>query len=242
VQTHSATKATKRNASGHRRASIRVVIADGHPVVREGLRRLLQAEEGLEVIGQAENGSEAISLVKSERPDILMLDNGMTGYSAVQVLRELLNIDTSCRVILLNASLDRAEILDVLRLGVRGVMTKNTTVDLMLKSIHTVMAGQYWIGRESVSDLIGCLIPRRPEDSAAPFAGKADLTSRELQIVMAVGAGYANKEIAERLSLSEHTVKHHLSSIFNKLGVANRLEVALFAIKHQLLDEDQASQ
>jgi two-component system, NarL family, nitrate/nitrite response regulator NarL len=239
VRTHGATKATKRRSSGQGRAAIRVVIADAHPVVREGLRRLLQAEEGFTVIGQAENGSQALDLVKSEHPDILMLDNGMPGLSAVQVLRELSNLDTPCRVILLNAALDRTEILEVLRLGVKGVMAKNTTVALVIKSIRTVMAGQYWIGRESVSDLIGCLIPRRPGDPALPFAGKADLTSRELQIVTAVGNGYSNKEIASRLSLSEHTVKHHLSSIFDKLGMTNRLEVALFAIKHQLVDEDE---
>jgi two-component system, NarL family, nitrate/nitrite response regulator NarL len=209
--------------------------------VREGLRRLLQAEEGFTVIGQAENGSQAVDLVKSEHPDVLMLDNGMPGLSAVQVLRELSSMDTPCRVILLNAALDRAEILEVLRLGAKGVMAKNTTVALVIKSIRTVMAGQYWIGRESVSDLIGCLMPRRPGDPALPFAGKADLTSRELQIVTAVGNGYSNKEIASRLSLSEHTVKHHLSSIFDKLGVTNRLEVALFAIKHQLVDEDETS-
>jgi DNA-binding NarL/FixJ family response regulator len=241
VRTHGATKATKRRSSGQGRTAIRVVIADAHPVVREGLRRLLQAEEGFTVIGEAEKGSQAVDLVKSERPDVLMLDNGMPGLSAVQVLRELSSMDTPCRVILLNAALDRAEILEVLRLGAKGVMAKNTTIALMIKSIRTVMAGQYWIGRESVSDLIGCLIPRRPGDPALPFAGKADLTSRELQIVTAVGNGYSNKEIASRLSLSEHTVKHHLSSIFDKLGVTNRLEVALFAIKHQLVDEDETS-
>jgi two-component system, NarL family, nitrate/nitrite response regulator NarL len=182
-----------------------------------------------------------VNLVKSERPDVLVLDNGIPGLSTAQVLRELSNIDTTCRVILLNASLDRAEILEVLRLGVKGIMTKNTTVDLMIKSIRTVMAGEYWIGRESVSDLVACLMPRRPGEPAAPFAGKADLTAREIQIVTAVGAGYANKEIATRLSLSEHTVKHHLSNIFEKLGVTNRLEVALYAIKHQLVDDEETS-
>jgi two-component system nitrate/nitrite response regulator NarL len=207
--------------------------------VREGLRRLLQAEEGLQVIGQAENGNQALNLVKTENPDILMLDTGTPGLSAIQVLRELSNTDTTCRVILLNASLDRTEILEVLRLGAKGVMTKTTTVAMMIKSIRTVMAGQYWIGRESVSDLIGCLVPKRRGDPATPFPGKADLTPRELQIVSAIAAGYANKEIASRLSVSEHTVKHHLSSIFDKLGVTNRLEVALFAIKHQLVDEEE---
>jgi len=99
------------------------------------------------------------------------------------------------------------------------------------------MTGQYWVGRESVSDLIGCLGPRRPGAPGASIAQQTELTRRELQIVAAVVAGDANKEIASRLSLSEHTVKHHLSSIFDKLGVTNRLEVALLAIKQKLVDD-----
>jgi two-component system, NarL family, nitrate/nitrite response regulator NarL len=209
--------------------------------VREGLRRLLQVEDEFQVIGQAEDGTQTIELVKAKRPDVLMLDVNLPGLSGVQVLRELAKARTECRVILLNASLDRAQVLEVLRLGARGLVTKNTTVSLMLKSIRTVMAGQYWIGRESVSDLIGCLVPQRPGEQAAPSRRNSELSGRELQIVAAVVAGYGNKEIAARLSLSEHTVKHHLSSIFDKFGVTNRLEVALFAIKHKLVDDPDSS-
>jgi DNA-binding NarL/FixJ family response regulator len=215
---------------------IRIAIADAHPVVREGLRTLLQAE-GFQVIGQAADAAQTLKLVKAMQPDVLMLDAGLPDMGGVQVLRELSKMGTACRVILLNASLDRAQVLEVLRLGARGFVTKNTTVDLVIKSIRTVMDGQYWIGRASVSDLIGSLVPRRGRSPAARSPEKRDLSKRELQIVSAVAAGYANKDIATRLSLSEHTVKHHLSSIFDKLGVANRLEVALFAIKHHLVDE-----
>jgi DNA-binding NarL/FixJ family response regulator len=166
-----------------------------------------------------------------------MLDAGLPGTSGMQVLRDLAKAGTSCRVILLNASLDRGQTLEMLRLGARGFVSKHTTVDLMIKSIRTVMAGQYWIGRDSVSDLIGSLMPGHTSDQSGASAKRSDLSKRELQIISAVAAGYANKDIATRLSLSEHTVKHHLSTIFDKLGVANRLEVALFAIKHHLVDE-----
>ena len=218
---------------------IRVAIADAHPVIREGLRRLLQAEPEFQVVGQAEDGGQAIKLVKTKAPDVLMLDARIAGMTGMQVLRELSKMATDCRVILLNASLDRMQVLEALRLGARGLVTKNTTVSLMLKSIRTVMAGQYWVGRESVSDLIGCLVPRRPGEAATPLGPKSELTRRELQIVASVVAGYGNKEIATRLSLSEHTVKHHMSSIFDKLGVTNRLEVALLAIKERLVDDAQ---
>jgi two-component system nitrate/nitrite response regulator NarL len=227
----------RRRQPGQPPTLIRVAIADAHPVVREGLRRLLHAEQEFHVVGQAEDGTAAVKLVKTRRPDILMLDAGIPGMSGMQVLRELAKAQTECRVILLNASIDRAQALEALRLGVRGLVTKNTTIALMIKCIRTVMTGQYWVGRESVSDLIGCLVPRRPGGQAAPLAQQTELTHRELQIVAAVVAGYANKEIASRLSLSEHTVKHHLSSIFDKLGVTNRLEVALTAIKQKLVDD-----
>ncbi len=215
---------------------IRVAIADAHPVVREGLKTLLQAE-GFEVIGDAGDAATALELVKTSRPDILMLDADLPGPSGIQVLRDLTKLGSSCRVILLNAALDRAQVLEMLRLGARGFVSKNTTVEMMIKSIRTVMAGQYWIGRESVSDLIGSLIPSHTAGHAGTPGKRPDLSKRELQIVSAVAAGYANKDIATRLSLSEHTVKHHLSTIFDKLGVTNRLEVALFAIKHHLVDE-----
>jgi DNA-binding NarL/FixJ family response regulator len=215
---------------------IRVAIADAHPVVREGLKTLLQAE-GFEVIGHAADAGGTLELVQAGRPDVLMLDAGLPGTSGMQVLRDLAKMGTSCRVILVNASLDRGQVLEMLRLGARGFVSKHTTVDLMIKSIRTVMAGQYWIGRESVSDLIGSLVPGQASGHSGASGKRPDLSKRELQIISAVAAGYANKDIATRLSLSEHTVKHHLSTIFDKLGVANRLEVALFAIKHHLVDE-----
>ncbi|PYR27028.1 MAG: DNA-binding response regulator [Acidobacteria bacterium] len=227
----------RRRPPGQPPTLIRVAIADAHPVVREGLRRLLHAEQEFHVVGQAEDGTQAVKLVKARRPDVLMLDAGIPGMSGMRVLRELAKAQTECRVILLNASIDRAQVLEALRLGVRGLVTKNTTIALIIKCIRTVMTGEYWVGRESVSDLIGCLGPRRAGAPGASIAQQTELTRRELQIVAAVVAGYANKDIASRLSLSEHTVKHHLSSIFDKLGVANRLEVALLAIKQKLVDD-----
>jgi two-component system, NarL family, nitrate/nitrite response regulator NarL len=219
---------------------IRIAIADAHPVVREGLRTLLQGE-GFEVIGHAADGEEAVTLVQTKRPDVLMLDVGLPGMPSMDVLRELAKTGGSCRVILLNAPYDRPQMLDWLRVGARGFISKHTSVEMMIKSIRTVMDGQYWIGRESVSDLIGSLVPRRAAGQGTPSPGRPDLSKRERQIVSAVAAGYGNKDIATRLRLSEHTVKHHLSNIFDKLGVTNRLEVALFAIKHHLVDERDSS-
>jgi DNA-binding NarL/FixJ family response regulator len=186
------------------------------------------------VIGQAADGAEAIRMVRRLRPDVLMLDAGVSRVSGGDVLRELSKASRTCRVILVGAAPGRDESVEALQLGARGVVTKDTTAPLVFKSIRTVMKGQYWIGRESISALVGSL---RPGGGPASQRSKPKfgLTRRELQIVAAVVAGYANKEIAARLSLSEHTVKHHLSRIFDKIGVSNRLEVALFAIQHRLV-------
>jgi two-component system, NarL family, nitrate/nitrite response regulator NarL len=219
---------------------IRIAIADAHPVVREGLRTLLQAE-GFQVIGNAGDGAEALRLVQAKRPDVLMLDAGLPGMPSIDVLRELAKAGSPCRVILLNAPYDRPQILDWLRVGARGFISKHTSIEMMIKSIRTVMAGQYWIGRESVSDLIGSLVPAGGAGQTGSSGARPDLSKRERQIVSAVAAGYGNKDIATRLRLSEHTVKHHLSNIFDKLGVTNRLEVALFAIKHHLVDDRDTS-
>jgi two-component system nitrate/nitrite response regulator NarL len=220
-----------------RQSQIRILIADDHPVVREGLRRLLDAEADFNVVGQAADGVEALELVRELRPDVLMLDLMMPRSSGMEVLRELSKTATNCRVILLAAALERAQIVEALQLGGRGVVLKEAATDLMFKSIRTVMAGQYWIGRESISDLIGYLRERQPAE-APPSKPNFGLTRRELQIVAVIVAGYTNKDIAERFKLSEDTVKHHLSNTFDKLGVSNRLELALFAINHKLVEED----
>lgn len=238
----STTVGADRRRKLNRAPAIRVAIADDHPVMLEGLNRLLQTEAGFEVVGQAATGADAVKLVKRLQPDVLMLDVDMPQGSGMDVLRELTKTQTNCRVILIGGELTRQQNLEAVRLGVRGLVTRDTTTNLIFKSIRTVMAGQYWIGRDAISDLIECLLPgqaSQPTDADAEteMDPRFRLTQRELQIVAAVVAGYANKEIADRLSLSENTVKHHLSSVFAKLGVANRLELALFAINHQLIAE-----
>jgi DNA-binding NarL/FixJ family response regulator len=223
-----------------RAVPIRIVIADGHPVVREGLIRVIEEEDGLEVVGHAGDGVEALALVRQLEPDILMLDHTVPQMAGIEVLRELARTQTTCRVIVMAASLKRDECLEALQLGAYGFVMKDSPMALIVKSIPTVMAGQYWIGSENIADLIshlrhGTAFSKSVANTAKPTFG---LTRRELQIVSTVVAAYSNKEIAERFSLSEDTVKHHLSNIFDKLGLSNRLEVALFAVNHRLVETD----
>jgi two-component system, NarL family, nitrate/nitrite response regulator NarL len=214
---------------------IRLVLADDHPIFRDGLRRLLEAEPDLKVIGEAQDGAEAVKMARQLKPDILLLDLAMPKHPGLEALRELsTESGSSVRVILLTAAAEKNQIVEALQLGARGVVLKDSATQLLLKAIHTVMSGEYWVGRESVSNLVQYLRTLVQSSGEEARQRKFGLTPRELEIVSAVVAGYSNKEIAEYFKISEDTVKHHLSNIFDKLGVSTRLELALFAVNQSL--------
>ncbi len=216
--------------------SIRILIADDHAIFRDGLRRLLEAEPGLRVIGEAADGEEAVKLARQLKPDILLLDLAMPRTPGLEALRELGASATPVRTLLLTAAIERPQILEALQLGARGVVLKESATQLLLRGIRAVMEGQYWVGKDSVSDLVKTLrdlSPGTPEDSRKKKFG---LTPRELEIVSAIVAGYNNRDIAQKFAISEQTVKHHLTNVFDKLGVSSRLELALFAVNHSLID------
>jgi len=216
--------------------SVRILLADDHPIFRDGLRRLLEAEPDLKVIGEACDGSEAVKMARQLKPDILLLDLAMPRMPGLEALREMSSgtSSNSVRVILLTAAAEKKQIVEALQLGARGVVLKDSATQLLLKSIHTVMSGEYWVGRESVSNLVQYLRNLVQSSGEEAKQKKFGLTPRELEIVSAVVAGYSNKEIAEYFKISEDTVKHHLSNIFDKLGVSTRLELALFAVNQAL--------
>jgi two-component system nitrate/nitrite response regulator NarL len=212
----------------------RILIADDHPIFRDGLRRLLEAEPGFQVVGEAADGAEAVALVAQLKPDILLLDLAMPRVPGMEALRELSLGKSPVRTILLTASVERPQIAEALQLGARGVVLKESATQVLLKSIAVVMAGSYWVGRESVPDLKELVL-----DNAAPEqpAERYGLTRREMQMVAAIVEGSSNREIAQKFNVREDTVKHHLTSIFSKLGVSTRLELALFAIEHRLVSK-----
>jgi len=216
--------------------AVRILIADDHHIFRAGLKRLLEGEPGFTVVGEAADGDEAVRLVEQLRPDILLLDLAMPRMSGLEVLRELAGRGTLVRTILLTAAIDRTEIVKALQFGAWGVVLKESAIDLLFKSVRSVMAGQCWVGRDSVSDLVQALresVPASPEGAARSAFG---LTPREREILSSVVTGYTNREIAQKFVLSEDTVKHHLSNIFDKVGASNRVELTLFAVHHDLID------
>jgi two-component system, NarL family, nitrate/nitrite response regulator NarL len=212
---------------------IRVAVADGQPIFRYGLRKLLEGKPRIELVGEAADGAEAVRLAASERPDVLLLDFSLPP-DGMEVLRQIAAAAPSVKIVLMANALEKPQVTTALQFGARGVLQKDAPPALLLRCIERVMVGEYWIGREGVSDLVDTLRTLANEGGAAPSL-KRLLTPRELQIVTAVVEGATNKDIAGMLDVREQTVKNHLSAIFDKLGVSNRLELALFAMHHHLL-------
>lgn len=216
-------------------ARVRVLLGADRPILRAALRKLLDAEPGYEVIAEAPTLAAASILTRELAPDIVLLDVPFPAAADLEAIRQIAGSVVPCRIVLLTTAMERAHVVEALRCGARGVLTKETTTDLLFKSIRCVMANQYWVGRESVADLVQHVHQATPAGNEPPKKAFG-LTRRERQILSTVASGCTNKDIAQQFSLSEDTVKHHVSNIFDKVGVSNRLELALFALHHGLTD------
>ena len=210
---------------------IRLVLADDHPIVLNGLAQLFQLEADFEVLALCPDGEQALQAVRRHRPDLLILDLKMPVKDGLAVLREIRAEGASPHVILLTAALDDSEVFEAVRLGVDGVVLKETAPDVLLRAVRQVHAGGQWLEKRSVGQAL-----QRTFDREADARGVAAvLTPRELEIARMVASGLRNKEISDRLHISEGTVKIHLHNIYDKLKVPGRLELAFYLQKKGLV-------
>ena len=214
--------------------AIRILVADDHAIFRDGLRKLLEASDEAQIVGEASNGVECTKMLPKLKPDILMLDLRMPEKDGLAVLEEVNFESLPTRVIVLTAAEDDRDVVRAMRLGARGVVLKQSASDLLLKSIHKVYDGEIWLDNRMTAEVIDAF---KKSAEAGIRREKPLLSDREKEIVQLVAQGFRNREIGEKLFISEQTVKNHLHNIFDKLGVSDRLELALYAIHHRLIDQ-----
>ncbi len=212
---------------------IKIVIADDHPIVRDGLRRLLSLESDVDIVGEAGDGRQVLEVVQAKDPDVLLLDLRMPNLDGLGALQTLQQTNRRTRVIILTASEDKNEFVQAMKLGCSGIVLKQTAPDLIVKSIRKVFNGEIWLDSHTTAAVMR-QFAAPGEGGSSNGSGKqrerSPLSTREREIVALVAQGYKNKEMAEKMFISEQTVKNHLHNIFDKLGVSDRLELALYAI------------
>jgi two-component system, NarL family, nitrate/nitrite response regulator NarL len=212
---------------------IRVVIADDHAMIRDGLRHSLTFS-GLEVVAEARDGLEAVALVRRHSPDILLLDLSMPNHPGFEALEQLHEENHPVRIILLTADIKPLELAKAIGLGARGLVMKASATEVLVKAIQAVAHGGLWVGLQQVNNLNTYLEKHLPALKSGKSTNTYGLTPRELEVVSAVVSGRSNKAIAAKLEISEDTVKHHLSNIFDKTGVSTRVELVVFAYEHKI--------
>ena len=219
------------------KSKIRIVVADDHPIFRDGLCRLLALEEDFEVVAQAQDGRQVLDVLQQHEPDILLLDLKMPGLSGLAILQKMQDGHTATKVIVLTASEDKSEFVQAMKLGTAGIVLKQSSTDLLLKSIRKVHAGEIWLDSHTTAAVMRQFAAAE-DHIAGPGNGRSrdrsPLSQREREIVALVAQGFKNREMAEKMFISEQTVKNHLHNIFDKLGVSDRLELALYAIHNNL--------
>jgi two-component system nitrate/nitrite response regulator NarL len=230
-----------------------IVVADDEWIFRASLRQLLTAPPliikdvygidvgaGFEVVGEAGTGEDTVSVVEATKPDLLILDLDMPRMSGLDVMRALGGARGKWRTIVLAGNIRKSELFRAVQLGVRGVVLKDAPTEVLFESILAVLVGRRWLDKRLVADLMEMVSalahPSNPAEGHQPFG----LTAREREVLGLVVAGYANKEIARACSVSEETVKHHLTRMFDKVGASNRLALALIAREAGLVNEPDA--
>jgi two-component system nitrate/nitrite response regulator NarL len=230
---------------------VRVVLADDECLFRASLRQLLSVPPtvlkdvygvdvgtGFEVVGEASSGQETVRVVRSVKPDLLLVDLSMPCLTGLEAMRELEPSRDDLRAIMLAGYIERPDLLQAVQLGVRGLLLKDAPTEVLFEAIMCVLAGRYWVGQTLVNDLLETVRPLIPSADRSASQTPWKLTARERQVLAMVAAAHGNKEIARRFAVSEETIKHHLTRLFAKVGASTRLELAMLATQHGIVADD----
>lgn len=209
---------------------IKVMITDDHKMVREGIKQLLELNDSISVVGMASDGVECISSLKDNKPDLLLLDINMPVKNGLEALEEIKKSDLDVKVILLTVHNEVDYLLKAIEVGADGYVLKDSGSAELINAIEIVMGGESYIQPDMIPMLNSKMISRNSDKEKMK-----NLTKRELEVLVLVSEGMFNKEIADQLSISERTVKNHISSIFKKIDVADRTQAAVFAIRNNLI-------
>ncbi|MCU1286138.1 MAG: two component transcriptional regulator, LuxR family [Acidobacteriales bacterium] len=213
--------------------SLTAVIADDHVIFRDGLRRLLEMDRRIRVIAEAGDGEEAVAQSLRHKPDVLLLDMAMPRMSGLEALKKLSGANYEKSILVLTAEIEPSQLTAALKAGAKGIVRKESATQVLLEAVRAVVDGFYWIGTEPLKSL-DSYFETMDAVTLSSKQKKFSLTPRELEIVKAIADGCTNRDIAAKFSITSDTVKHHLSNIFDKVGTSSRLELALFAVHHEL--------
>ncbi|MGE0882749.1 MAG: response regulator transcription factor [Blastocatellales bacterium] len=214
---------------------IRILSVEDHEICRVALSHLIERQANLQVIGNAGDAASALPLAESEQPDIILLDLDLGDEDGLDLLPKLLDVAKQAKVIILTGSYNNDVHAEAVRCGASGVVTKANAFDVLINAIEAVMAGEVWLDQKTTAKLLGELSrSRRPQQIDPDEAKIGTLSPREREVIKLVGEGLKNQQIANRLFISETTVRHHLTSIFDKLELSDRVELIIYAYNHDL--------
>jgi two-component system, NarL family, nitrate/nitrite response regulator NarL len=215
--------------------SVRVLIVDDHGIMRAGLRMLLESQSGIMVVGEASSCADALALATCTQPDVIVLDLDLGGENALESIPTLLRTAPETRILVLTGLRDPEVHRQAIRHGALGLVFKEKAVETLLQAITKVRAGEVWLEPTMIARVLGDLTrPQLSPPTSSEATKIARLTEREREVITLVGEGLRNRFIAERLYISEATVRHHLTAIFAKLDVSDRFELAIYAYQHGL--------
>ena len=203
----------------------RLLLVDDHPMMRRGIRQMLELEDDLHVVGEAGNGEEALALIHSLKPDLVLLDNNMPQMNGLETLCRLRSLDCTAKVLLFTVSDAEDDIRDALRLDADGYLLKDMEPELLVQYIRDALAGELVISPGLTQAMAQAL-------RSAPRQATVELTERERQVLKSIASGYSNKVIGHKLGITEGTVKVHVKNLLHKLGLRSRVEAAVWAMEH----------